>query len=98
MAGKLKDLEHSSLKTLSGSTYAKPMRIFASHHQILIQGDSSDGNNLWGQGYRVQSLKNHSRELRKLEFEFAPGPIKKVVVGKFARLLLSEDGNIWVNG
>ena len=98
MAGKLKDLEHSSLKTLSGSTYAKPMRIFASHHQILIQGDSSDGNNLWGQGYRVQGRCSGEDALRKLEFESTPGPIKKVVVGKFARLLLSEDGNIWVNG
>ena len=84
------------MKTLSGSALTNAKRIYASHHQILIQSEGSDGNDLWGQGYRVQGSGEDNR-LRKLEFDgdVGPGPIKKVAVGKFARILLAEDGNIW---
>ena len=89
------NLEKTEWDNLSSSSKCAAVAVYAMHQAFcLVGGDES----IWGFGKRAQGVEDHHEVLRKIELPEGCKNYKKVVHGKFFRLILTEDNRIFFNG
>jgi len=71
------------------------VKVVAMHNSVMfVGGDES----VWGMGMRTQGRNSDDVKLKKIEQPEAMKSFKKVVHGKFFRLVLTNENRLFING
>lgn len=71
------------------------VKVVAMHNSVMfIGGDES----CWGMGMRSQGRNADDPKLKRIQAPESMRNIKKIAHGKFFRLVLTEEGRLYVNG
>ena len=69
-------------------TVANPVKVMGHYNSLTVIGED---NSIWGRGWKIQGEAEESK-WRKFDVDAICKKIKKVVVGKFNRAILDEEG------
>ena len=86
--------EYEGFTKQSEVTVANPVKVLGHYNSLTVIGED---NSIWGRGWKIQGESEESK-WRKLEVDSTCKKIKKVVVGKFSRAILDEEGNVFFQG